>query len=249
MAARAGELGLAVTPCPPAGSTPTDAQVRHRHGRRTPAPWTLTGDASTSHRTGRLRVVDLSALWAGPLLGALLARFGASVVKVEDPRRGDASRRRPTALTRDLNRSKQLVPASFDGTGRDRLARLLADADIVIEGARPRVLDGLGLGPAHGLGAGQIWISITAHGRSGPWSGRVGFGDDCAAGGGLYHAGRGWPGFVGDAVADPLTGLHGTVAVLAARLGGWSGHIDMALRDTAASVTAGAGSTASEASG
>jgi crotonobetainyl-CoA:carnitine CoA-transferase CaiB-like acyl-CoA transferase len=204
-------------------------------------PWVTTGAPSCEARPfDELRVVDLSALWAGPLLGSVLADLGARVTKVEDPRRRDATRPFPTDLARRLNRSKGVIEASFAAEGRDRLAALLAEADVVIESTRPRALDELGLGPRHGLATGQIWVSITAYGRAGPWSGRVGFGDDTAAAGGLYRGPASAPGFVGDAVADPLTGLHGAVAVMAAVIGGWSGHIDLALRDTAATVTTGA---------
>ena len=235
LAARAGELGLAATPCPAPGRAPADEQNRHRHPAGAIAPWVLTGAAGpTPVPIEGLQVVDLSALWAGPLLGSLLAGAGATVTKVEDPRRRDASRPGATALSQDLNRAKTLVEVPFDHHGRDTLAALLAEADVVIEGSRPRVLDGLGLGPAAGLRAGQVWVSITAFGRTGPWSGRVGYGDDTAAAGGLYAGAGHTATFVGDAVADPLTGLHGAVAVLAALAGGWSGHIDLALRDTAA---------------
>lgn len=232
LAASAGELGLAVTPCPAPGAVPADAQVRHRHGRGPVTPWVLHRGGGAAARARPVRVVDLSALWAGPLLGSLLARAGADVVKVEDPRRADVARPRASALSRRLQRSKRLLLLDLHHE-RDRLAALVAEADVVIESSRPRALDGLGLGPRHGLSPSQIWVSVTAHGRTGPWSGRAGYGDDCAAGGGLYLADPRGPRFVGDAAADPLTGLHGAVAVLACLLGGWSGHVDLALRDAA----------------
>jgi crotonobetainyl-CoA:carnitine CoA-transferase CaiB-like acyl-CoA transferase len=237
LAARAGELGLAVAPCPAPGAVPDDEQFRSRHPGGSPAPWVATGAATREpRRFDALRVVDLSALWAGPLLGSVLAALGAHVTKVEDPRRRDATRPTASALARRLNRAKRVVEASFAGEGHDRLAPLLTTADVVIESTRPRALDQLGFGPRHGLPPGQIWVSVTAYGRTGPWSGRVGFGDDTAAAGGLYRGPEDDPGFIGDAVADPLTGLHGAVAVMAAVVGGWSGHIDLALRDTAATV-------------
>lgn len=237
LAARAGELGLAAAPCPAPGAVPDDEQFRRRHPNGSAGPWIVDGSAGTGCRPFHaLQVIDLSALWAGPLLGSLLARTGASVSKVEDPRRRDASRPEPNALSRRLNRSKRIVEASFDPEGRDQLAALLTYADIVIEASRPRALDQLGLGPGHGLPPGQIWVSITPFGRTGPWSGRAGYGDDTAAAGGLYLGDGATADFVGDAVADPLTGLHGAVAVLAALTGGWSGHIDLALRDTAATA-------------
>jgi crotonobetainyl-CoA:carnitine CoA-transferase CaiB-like acyl-CoA transferase len=237
LVARAGEIGLAVAPCPAAGVAPDDEQIRHRHPNGSVGPWVIEGSGDSRGRVPKdLRVSDLSALWAGPLLGSLLAQTGAAVTKVEDPRRRDASRAEPTALAKHLNRSKRLVETSFDAEGRARLAALVEDADVVIESSRPRALDRLGVGPRHDLPPGQIWVSITAYGRTGPWSSRAGYGDDTAAAGGLYRGEGDTPAFVGDAVADPLTGLHGAVAVLAAVIGGWSGHLDLALRDTAATV-------------
>ena len=234
VASRAGELGLAVAPCPAPGAEPRDDQMTHRHPTGRVRPWVLDLAAGTDYpRLDETVVIDLSALWAGPLLGALLAGAGAGVTKVEDPRRRDASHPAPTAQATALNDMKMLAEVPFSGTGIARLATLVDEADIVIEGSRPRVLDALGLGPAHGLRSNQLWISITAYGRSGPWSGRTGFGDDTAAAAGLYDERDGGGHIVGDAVADPLSGLHGAVAALAAVLGGHSGHIDVALRDAA----------------
>jgi crotonobetainyl-CoA:carnitine CoA-transferase CaiB-like acyl-CoA transferase len=83
---------------------------------------------------------------------------------------------------------------------------------VVVEGSRPRALRGFGLSAEEEVARGATWISITAAGRA---SDRVGFGDDVAAAAGLVaadHEGR--PVFVGDAIADPLTGL--VAAALAA---------------------------------
>jgi crotonobetainyl-CoA:carnitine CoA-transferase CaiB-like acyl-CoA transferase len=92
------------------------------------------------------------------------------------------------------------------------MAALVNEAGIVIESSRPRALARFGLDAAAAAASGTTWVSITAYGRA---SNRVGFGDDVAAGAGLVAGDvDGTPLFVGDAIADPLTGL--TAAVLAA---------------------------------
>ena len=73
-------------------------------------------------------------------------------------------------------------------------------------------------------------MAITAHGFAGPGATRVGFGDDCAAAGGLVRWEDGAPRFLGDALADPLTGLEAALAVLA----GQRGLVDMAMARVAA---------------
>ena len=79
-----------------------------------------------------------------------------------------------------------------------------------------------------------MWLSITAYGRTGPWRDRVGFGDDCAAAGGLvaWTADRS-PAFVADAVADPLTGMVAAALVADAVRDGGGVVLDVALREVA----------------
>lgn len=158
-----------------------------------------------------LLVVDFSALWAGPLCAHLLGLAGARVVKVETPSRPDGARRGNADFYRLLHGGHESVvldPA--DDTQRRELAELVATADIVIEASRSRALAGFGLDAAKAVDDGTTWISITAHGRD---SHRVGFGDDIAASAGLIAYDAEGPVFVGDAIADPLTGL--TAAALA----------------------------------
>lgn len=153
-----------------------------------------------------LLVVDFSALWAGPLCAHILGLAGARVVKVETPQRPDGARRGNADFYRLLHAghaSVVLDPGTAEG--RRAMAALVEQADIVIEASRPRALARFGLDAAAAVAAGCTWISITAHGRA---SDRVGFGDDVAAGSGLVAVDSdGLPLFVGDALADPLTGL------------------------------------------
>jgi len=188
-------------------------------------------------------VVDLSSLWAGPLCGDLLAHCGARVVKVESTRRPDGARRGPPAFFDLLNAGKSSVALDF-GTdaGVTCLRELLRRADIVIESARPRGLAQLGIG-AEALveeGAGKSWVSITGYGRREPESGWVAFGDDAAVAAGLATAtgAPDEPTFCGDAIADPLTGLHAAVAAMAAWKGGGGVLLDLSLCDVTAHASA-----------
>ncbi|MFI5718730.1 CoA transferase [Nocardia sp. NPDC051750] len=159
-----------------------------------------------------LRVVDFSALWAGPLCAHLLGSAGARVIKVETPTRPDGARRGNPDFYRLLHGGHESVVLDpGDNSQRRALAELVESADIVIEASRPRALAGFGLDAAAFVDAGGTWVSITAHGRA---ADRIGFGDDIAATAGLVARPDGnTPLFVGDAIADPLAGL--TAAVLA----------------------------------
>ncbi len=164
------------------------------------------------------RVVDLSALWAGPLAAHLLALAGAEVVKVESRSRPDALRAAGDGLYALLNQGKAAVTADLADPGdRHALLSLIARSDIVIEAARPRALAQLGIDADAIVRAtpGLVWISITGHGAAGEPAEWVGFGDDCAVAGGMSAALRsasGRAGFVGDAIADPLTGIFAALA-------------------------------------
>lgn len=177
-----------------------------------PTPGAPVGEL---HRGGprvvhdRPLVIDMGSLWAGPLAGQLLAEAGARVIKVEGRHRPDGGRRGAVPFFDLLNEPKECVAVDLaDRDDRRFLRRLLAAADLVIEGSRPRVMEELGVDPAVLASAGTSWLSITGHGRTGPAAMRVGFGDDAAAEGGLVVAGDP-PMFVADAVADPIAGLVG----------------------------------------
>jgi hypothetical protein len=188
------------------------------------------GSAAQREPNG-LIVVDLSALWAGPLCGDLLAGAGATVIKVESPARPDGARRGPPAFFDLLNGRKRSVALDFrHNEGVNGLRALIRRADVVIEASRPRALEQLGLYAADEVRGGgpQIWISITGYGRTDP-SARVAFGDDAAAGGGLVVWHEGAPMFCADAVADPLTGLTAAHACLEALASGGRWLLDVSM--------------------
>ena len=181
------------------------------------------------------KVLDLSALWAGPLAAHLLWLAGADVVKVESRQRPDAMREGDPAFHALLNQGKASVVLDFaDADDRRALMSLIAASDVVIEASRPRALAQLGLDAEHWVrtSPGLVWLSITGHGAEGESAGWVGFGDDCGVAGGLsaaLRAASGRSGFVGDAIADPLTGISAALLAWDAWKSGRGGRFGVAL--------------------
>lgn len=185
------------------------------------------------------RVVDLSSMWAGPLCGRILAEAGMHVVKVESTHRPDGTRLSADGFFDRLNGMKEHVAVDLRAPdGVEQLARLIADADIVIEASRPRALRQVGIDAERIVAAARrptVWVSITGHGRSGPGADRVAFGDDAAVAGGLVAWQGDRPRFLGDAVADPLTGMTAAAAALDALAARRSTVLDVAMARVAAS--------------
>ncbi|HEX4176438.1 MAG TPA: CoA transferase [Acidimicrobiales bacterium] len=224
LVARAVLLGLPV------------ARVGEATGR--PAVSRLPLGPAAAREPAGLIVVDLSALWAGPLCGDLLAGTGATVLKVESPHRPDGARRGPAAFFDLLNGRKRSVALDFrQAEGVETLRALIRRADIVIEASRPRALEQLGVHAADEVrdGGPQVWVSITGYGRTDA-SGRVAFGDDAAAGGGLVVWHEGAPLFCGDAVADPITGLAAANACLSALASGGRWLLDVSMAGVSAEL-------------
>jgi crotonobetainyl-CoA:carnitine CoA-transferase CaiB-like acyl-CoA transferase len=186
-------------------------------------------------------VVDLSSLWAGPLCGQLLAASGAEVIKVESTVRPDGARLGPASFFDLLNGEKRSVALDLStASGRGDLRLLVLLADVVIESARPRALEQMGITATDVLGQAsgpRVWASITSHGRSPQRRERVGFGDSAAVAGGLVAGDDAGPCFLADAVADPLAGLITAAAVLEALCTGGHWLVDAALAPMAASAT------------
>lgn len=193
-------------------------------------PCVLSHDASAAVDLTGVLVADLSSMWAGPLCGRLLAAAGATVVKVETPGRPDGTRAGHPGFYDWLNGEK--LSYVVDLTAPD-LADLLAVADVVIEGSRPGALARRGLGATQvAARPGRVWVRITGYGPKHP--DRVAFGDDAAVAGGLVGTDPEGPRFCGDAIADPLTGLAATSAVLDSLARGGGEIIDVAMAAVAA---------------
>jgi crotonobetainyl-CoA:carnitine CoA-transferase CaiB-like acyl-CoA transferase len=225
------------------------------------APMVSPQPAANWFRTNRLAaphmpqhdqplVIDLSALWAGPLCGQLLMRCGARVIKVESTARPDGARNGPPHFFDLMNGGKESVALDLRSAGgRALLAALLAQADIVIESARPRALAQLGIDAERVIASrpGMVWLGITGYGRRAPMGDWIAYGDDAGVAAGLswlMGGDRGDPVFCGDAIADPLTGLHAALLAWAAWCAGGGVLLDVALRDVAAFCSNFANSTA-----
>ncbi len=228
-----------------------DAQALVARGRELGLPVALSAPAAANNWAvfqkvsqqaippqKRPLLVDLSGLWAGPLAASLLGTMGALVVKVESLTRPDGARQGNQAFYHLMNANKHCAAFDFsDKKGCAQLKDLCAAADIVIEAARPRALRQLGIDCEKLLAAkpGKIWLSLTAYGRSHPhW---VGFGDDIGVGAGLSAMMEhiwGAPFFVGDAIADPVSGIIGALSVWSKWQQGWGGLIDLSMRDCVA---------------
>jgi crotonobetainyl-CoA:carnitine CoA-transferase CaiB-like acyl-CoA transferase len=119
------------------------------------------------------------------------------------------------------------------------LRSMIAAADIVIEAARPRAFAQLGFDAAQSVkeNPGLVWITITGHGAQGVAANWVGFGDDCGVAGGLsaaLRAASGRTGFVGDAIADPLTGSFAALSAWNLWTAGHGGRYGIAMSNVVA---------------
>jgi CoA-transferase family III len=181
------------------------------------------GPPRTRTENHRPLVIDLSAIWAGPLAGHLLWLAGCEVVKVESLTRPDLIRRDDPATFDLINQGKASIFVDFSSRAeKAALTRLIGRADIVIESSRPRALKQLGIDAAALVGEvpGLVWLSVTGHGASGEAANWTGVGNDCGVAGGLSRAleqASGQIGYVGDALPDPLTGIT-------AALEGWRAY-------------------------
>jgi CoA-transferase family III len=199
------------------------------------------GGAPPRHDMKGLLVIDLSSLWAGPLCGDLLARAGATVVKVESTQRPDGARRGAREFFDLLNGQKRSAALDLQNRqGIQALRALVRKADIVIEASRPRALAQFGLDGRDEVIAGggpQVWVSITGYGRTGEGGNRVAFGDDAAAAGGLVAWTDGGPLFCADALADPLTGLTAASACVSALRSGSRCLLDVSMAAVSTDLT------------
>jgi hypothetical protein len=198
------------------------------------------GDAPGAVAGSELIVADLSALWAGPLVGRLLASMGARVTKVESVDRPDGARRGDPEFFQRLNGAKASRTFDFDtADGRRALREFVSVADVVITACRPRALEQLGLDAEAIVHDGQprAWVMISGYGQDGSSRNRVAFGDDAAIAGGLVGWDGPTPSFFGDAAADPVTGLAATAAVLAALESEGAWIIDASMADIAGGLT------------
>lgn len=175
-----------------------------------------------------LRIVDISTVVAGPFAAGLLGDYGAEIVKVEMPGVGDSLR--ALAPHKDgvplwwkvTNRNKKGVTLDLRlPEGRELFAKLVADADVLVENFRPGTLDGWGITRAwlQGLNPRLTILRVTGFGQDGPYAGRPGFARIFEAMSGFTQiCGEedGRPLHLGYPISDAVAGLFGAVGILAA---------------------------------
>jgi crotonobetainyl-CoA:carnitine CoA-transferase CaiB-like acyl-CoA transferase len=181
----------------------------------------------------------------------ILADLGADVIKVE-PLDGDATRgygppwinpdapagERSAVYFQSVNRNKRSLRLDLSTErGREVVRRLIGRSDVLVENFRPGGMDRLGLGEAvlRDLNSKLVQLSITGYGPDGPDSAKPGYDFVAQAVGGLMSitgfpdAQGGHPTKLGVAITDIVTGLMGTVGVLAALRSGVGQRIDVSL--------------------
>jgi crotonobetainyl-CoA:carnitine CoA-transferase CaiB-like acyl-CoA transferase len=186
-------------------------------------------DAERKGLLDGVRVVDLSRLVAGNMTTHVLADYGADVIKVERPGKGDDLRswrvKGVEVFWKVYSRNKRSVAIDLQtDDGREFLWRLIDTAQVLVENFVPGTLERWGMGPddLSRRNPKLIVLRVSGWGQTGPWRKKPGFGT-------LVEAMSGWAFMNGHAdksptlpplaLADMISGLYGAAAVLAALRG------------------------------
>lgn len=205
-----------------------------------------------------VRILDLSRVLAGPWCTMTLGDLGAEVIKIEQPGRGDDTRRWGPPYIEDeaayflsANRNKKSVEVDLaTPEGQAVIRELALEADILVENFKPGGLDKYGLDAASlaELNPRLIYCSISGYGHASPLRDLAGYDYVLQAEGGLMSVTGevdGAPIKVGVAVVDLFTGMAAVQAILAAYIArdrdGLGQHIDMALFDSQLAMLANVG--------
>ncbi|MCY4654738.1 MAG: CoA transferase, partial [Dehalococcoidia bacterium] len=221
-------------------------------GERAPMQGSPTSDESLP--LSGVRVLELTANWAGPLAARHLADLGAEVIKIEAPDRpatrggrypgGDPFRHHynRAAYFNKLNRNKHAITLNlFDADAKDIFLSLVAESDVVLENNSPRVMRNFGLeySALREANPNIVMVSISGFGQTGPDRDYVAYGANVEASCGLAAV----TGYADDDrpyrstlfYADPVTGAHAAIAVIAAlhhrAESGEGQYVDMSLHE------------------
>jgi crotonobetainyl-CoA:carnitine CoA-transferase CaiB-like acyl-CoA transferase len=202
-----------------------------------------------------IRVIEFGQLLAGPYVGTLLGDFGAEVVKIEPPPKGDAMRDWGRLRHNDhslwwsiLARNKRSVLLNLRTDEGQRIALDLAErADVVIENFRPGTMERWGLGPedVHARNPQVVYARITGYGQTGRYRDRPGFAAAGEAISGLRHI-NGYPDqppprygiSIGDTLAAQSAFMGILLALYARDARGAGGQVvDASITDACLAVT------------
>ncbi len=176
-----------------------------------------------------VRVVEMGSLLAGPFCGQLLGDFGAEVIKVEPPGKGDPmrewGRHRKNGRTLwwpIIARNKKSVTLNLrEAEGQELARRLIAEADVLVENFRPGTMEkwGLGYEGLSEINPGLVMVRVSGFGQTGPYRKQAGFGSIGEAMGGIRHV-TGFPDLppprTGISLGDSLAATFGALGALTA---------------------------------
>ena len=176
-----------------------------------------------------IRVLEMGQLIAGPFAGQILAAFGAEVVKIEPPVRGDPLRtwrkldeEGVSYWWRSIGRNKKSLTLDLSSDQGCQIARrLILESDVVLENFRPGRMEAWGLGPDNFSESHPdlIYARVSGYGQSGPYAGKPGFASACEAMAGLRYV-NGHPGEkpvrMNLSLGDSLAGMHAALGILLA---------------------------------
>ncbi|MDR1732837.1 MAG: CoA transferase [Synergistaceae bacterium] len=195
-----------------------------------------------------LVVLDLTRVLAGPFCSMMFADMGATIIKIEEPTKGDDTRNMgpfkngESAYYMNLNRNKKGVTMNLKNPkGKQVFLDLVKKADVVLENYRPGVMEKLGLGydSLKEVNPRIIYGAISGFGHTGPYTQKPGYDIIAQAMSGLMST-TGWPGGsptrTGTAIGDVLGGLSLAVGILSAvysqRRTGVGQKVDISLVDS-----------------
>jgi len=176
-----------------------------------------------------VRVVEMGSFLAGPFCGQLLADFGAEVIKVEPPGKGDPMREwgrhrkeGKTLWWPIIARNKKSITLNLrEAEGQKLARRLIAEADVVVENFRPGTLErwGLGYEDLSETNPGLVMVRVSGYGQTGPYRDQAGFGSIGESMGGIRHV-TGFPDRppprVGISLGDSLAATFGALGAVTA---------------------------------
>lgn len=143
-----------------------------------------------------VKVLELGTLIAGPFASKIMAEFGADVIKVEPPKKGDPLRNwrimhEDTSLWWYVqSRNKKSLTLNLKSEeGQNIIKKLVKDTDILIENFRPGTLEkwGIGWDELKEINPGLIMVRVSGYGQSGPYKDKAGFGAIGESMGGLRY--------------------------------------------------------------
>ena len=184
-----------------------------------------------------IRVLDLTRLLPGPLCTFYLARFGAHVIKIEEPKTGDYLKTICPRLFSLLNKNKRIIKIDLNTKkGKDIFYRLCKKAHVLVEGFRPGVVKKLGIDykAVKKINPKIIYCSISGYGQTGPCKNKSGHDLNYISYAGIIDPRN--PFIPNFQIADIIGALNATISILAALFKKQRQFIDVSLLESVSAL-------------